>query len=489
MAKLRTLDLFAGIGGFSLGLERTGGFETVAFCEIEPFPQKVLRKHWPEVPLYDDVRTLTAERLAADGIAVDVITGGFPCQDISTAGKGAGLAGERSGLFYEIARLIGELGPLFVILENVSALLGRGLADVLGTLATLGYDAEWHCIPASHVGAPHRRDRIWIIAYPSSAGRTAGSGARNVNGKSIAAPSKFIRPEPSRICADVSEKALDNAQCFGLISGRNDNGKYDWNEFSATGEHATLLADTTSQRQQGQGQLIQRGCQAPNGEGQANKPLAIRLGGIWPAEPELGGSLDGFSLWLDGLDLGEPHKLLMAYANAESARPCETLRTLRDGVFPQDDERQTGGPFGISPQTVLFAFLCQLEKRAADEAWLQLEGAEASGEELRSLRTRQEPSRPSHRSESSKQRSSEHSNALQALSRLLAYHAEKAWLAYRRSDAAPALGWETGVARVANGVPDRAHRLKGLGNAVVPQIPELIGRAILDSIEAERIAA
>ncbi len=166
MEKLRTLDLFAGIGGFSLGLERTGGFETVAFCEIEKFPQQVLRKHWPEVPIYDDVRALTAERLAADGIAVDGICGGFPCQDISVAGKGLGLAGERSGLFYEVARLIGELEPKFVILENVGALLCRGLDAVLGALASLGYDAIWHCIPASHVGLPHTRDRVWVIAYP-----------------------------------------------------------------------------------------------------------------------------------------------------------------------------------------------------------------------------------------------------------------------------------------------------------------------------------
>ena len=124
---MKVLDLFSGIGGFSLGLERTGGFETVAFCEIEEYPRRVLAKRWPDVPCYEDVRTLTAERLAADGIAVDVICGGFPCQDISTAGKGAGLAGERSGLWSEIARLVGELRPSYVIVENVSALLGRGL--------------------------------------------------------------------------------------------------------------------------------------------------------------------------------------------------------------------------------------------------------------------------------------------------------------------------------------------------------------------------
>lgn len=179
--KLKVLDLFSGIGGFSLGLERTGGFETVAFCEIEDFPRRVLAKHWPSVPCYRDVRELTAERLAADGIAVDVICGGFPCQDISTAGKGAGLAGERSGLWSEIARLVGELGPQYVIVENVSALLGRGLGTVLGDLATIGYDAEWHCIPASHVGAPHRRDRIWIVAYPTGIRHGQGREERNIH--------------------------------------------------------------------------------------------------------------------------------------------------------------------------------------------------------------------------------------------------------------------------------------------------------------------
>tara|TARA_Y100001938_G_C8080742_1_gene428906 strand:- start:1162 stop:1947 length:786 start_codon:yes stop_codon:yes gene_type:complete len=160
----KVLDLFAGIGGFTLGLERTGGFETVAFCEIEEYPQKVLKKNWPGIPIYPDVTKLTAEILEADGIRPDVITGGFPCQDISTAGKGAGIDGERSGLWSEIARLIGEVRPRYAIMENVSALLGRGLDRVLGDLAEIGYDAEWHCITAASVGAPHRRDRIWIVA-------------------------------------------------------------------------------------------------------------------------------------------------------------------------------------------------------------------------------------------------------------------------------------------------------------------------------------
>lgn len=164
MSKLRVLDLFSGIGGFSLGLERSGGFETVAFCEIEEFPRRVLAKHWPDVPCYRDVRELTAERLAADGIAVDVICGGFPCQDISPAGKQAGLAGERSGLWRTMARLIGEVRPRYVVLENSSELLRLGASEVFADLAALGFHIQWDCIPACAVGAPHGRDRVWIVA-------------------------------------------------------------------------------------------------------------------------------------------------------------------------------------------------------------------------------------------------------------------------------------------------------------------------------------
>jgi len=161
---MNVLDLFSGIGGFSLGLERAG-MRTVAFCESDPYCRAVIAKHWPNVPIYDDVRTLTGERLRADRIAVDVICGGFPCQDISVAGKGAGIVGERSGLWSEFARIIGEVRPQYVIVENVAVLLGRGIERVLGNLAALGFDAEWHCIPASAVGAPHRRDRVWIVAH------------------------------------------------------------------------------------------------------------------------------------------------------------------------------------------------------------------------------------------------------------------------------------------------------------------------------------
>lgn len=161
--KLKVLDLFAGIGGFTLGLEKTGLYETVAFCEWDKFCQQVLHKHWPKTPCYSDIKDLTL----TEGFC-DVITGGFPCQDISYAGKGAGIDGERSGHWKHYWRLINEIKPKGVIIENVSALRARGLGIVLSDLNEIGYDAEWHCIPASHCGASHSRDRIWILAYRHS---------------------------------------------------------------------------------------------------------------------------------------------------------------------------------------------------------------------------------------------------------------------------------------------------------------------------------
>jgi DNA (cytosine-5)-methyltransferase 1 len=170
---LRLLDTFSGIGGFSYAAERiVGGFETVAFVEREPYCQQILSKHWPNVPIYDDITTFSPEPYSAD-----VVCGGFPCQDISLAGKQAGIKeGTRSGLFYELMRVIRLVRPQYVILENVSAILANGLDTVLGELAEAGFDAEWACIPASAVGACHRRDRWWLVANAQGQRRGAGQG-------------------------------------------------------------------------------------------------------------------------------------------------------------------------------------------------------------------------------------------------------------------------------------------------------------------------
>ena len=159
-------SLFSGIGGLDLGLEhalRDGGFdaETTWQCEADAWCRGILARHWPSAVRYDDVRRVGADNASR----VDVLCGGFPCQDVSVAGKGAGLAGERSGLWFEFARIARELRPRVVVVENVSALVSRGLDRVLGDLAEAGYDALWFDLRASDVGAPHRRERLFIVSW------------------------------------------------------------------------------------------------------------------------------------------------------------------------------------------------------------------------------------------------------------------------------------------------------------------------------------
>jgi DNA (cytosine-5)-methyltransferase 1 len=164
--KITQGSLFTGIGGFDLGFEKQG-IETLWQVEILPFCLQVLAKNFPNTERFTDVKEVGKNNLKF----VDVITGGFPCQDISQAGLQAGIKnGTRSGLWFEYKRIIDEMRPQFVVIENVSRLVKNGLQQVLTDLTEIGYDAEWTCIRASDVGAPHRRERVWIVAYPNTRG-------------------------------------------------------------------------------------------------------------------------------------------------------------------------------------------------------------------------------------------------------------------------------------------------------------------------------
>lgn len=173
------MALFAGAGGGILG-GKLLGWECVCAVEWEPYPAAVLAARQnegflPPFPIWDDVQTFDGRPWRG---LVDVVSGGFPCQDISAAGKGAGITGERSGMWKHMARIIGEVRPLYVLVENSPILTSRGLDVVLGDLAALGYDAEWGVLGAVHAGAPHERERIWIVANANEARRKAqGSGA------------------------------------------------------------------------------------------------------------------------------------------------------------------------------------------------------------------------------------------------------------------------------------------------------------------------
>ena len=175
MKKLTILDTFSGIGGFSYAAERlVGGFKTTQFVENNPYCQKILKKHWPHVPIHDDIKTYTAKPFQ-----FDVLCGGFPCQDLSVGGQRQGITPEtRSGLFFELVRIIRLVRPRYVLLENVAALLNFGMDIVLRELSEAGYDAEWSVISAEQRGACHKRERIWIIAYPKHNGLSTAERVR-----------------------------------------------------------------------------------------------------------------------------------------------------------------------------------------------------------------------------------------------------------------------------------------------------------------------
>jgi len=226
---LNELALFAGAGGGILG-GKLLGWKTVCAVEWDGYARDVLVSRQNDgtldpFPIWDDVCTFDGKAWRG---RVDVVSGGFPCQDISVAGNGAGLAGERSGLWAQQARLIGELRPRYALVENVAALLGRGLDAVLGDLATLGYDAEWHCIPASAVGAPHRRDRAWVVAYPECQQRVctvldANDGAQGTWIGAVAPRNEDgVRPEMGTTVRSVPGQWLDKPHPERVVNGVSD---------------------------------------------------------------------------------------------------------------------------------------------------------------------------------------------------------------------------------------------------------------------------
>ncbi len=259
MENYNLLDLFSGIGGFRLGAEMAGiKFKHEFNSDIDEYANKVYKKNWPESIQLGDITKIKCEDLLKYGKNW-IITGGFPCQDISIAGKGAGLAGARSGLWFEMWRIIGGIRPRIAIMENVAALTFRGLPEVLGSLAEIGYNAEWQDIRAEDLGAPHRRERLWIVAYASSDRRT-----REGEGSKI---KKGLQPR--------SEPA-------GELAGR----------LKGCGQE---MADTTNARLQGAacgkfGSVQKKVRKSERGGSSGRMPAA---GSNWAVEPNVGRVVNG----------------------------------------------------------------------------------------------------------------------------------------------------------------------------------------------------
>jgi DNA (cytosine-5)-methyltransferase 1 len=341
-------SLFSGIGGIDLGFE-WAGIDTLWQVEIDPYCRNLLEMRFPNAARYEDVNKVGSHNLQP----VDIISGGFPCQDISYAGKGAGIDGSRSGLWSQLHRVIGELRPRFALIENVPALLKRGLDRVLSDLADIGYDAEWQVISAKDVGAPHLRKRVWIVAYPGCERSDGWSGERG---------------------------------------GSKGTGPLDWT--ARSGEHAVNVAYASGNEHFGKLRNIKK----KNGKTEKRR------------KKNRGNS----QLSNGGEDV--------AYA----AR-------LQPGRQDERAERERTGAGG-EPVDV------------ADTGSGRLQGGENTGNNQGDgAESNDEQSQRLHRS--------------------------------NRSSGEGQVGWlpEPDVGRVAHGIPSRVDRLKGLGNAVVPHIPHLIG--------------
>ena len=218
---MKVLDLFSGIGGFALGLDRAG-METVAFCEIEDYPVSILKKHWPDVPVYRDVKKLKGEELEREVGRIDVICGGFPCQPFSVAGQQKGKEDDRH-LWPEMFRLVQEISPRWVIGENVAGFIRMALDDVLFDLESEGYSTQSFVIPACAVGGVHRRDRCWIVAH--SRDREGGGSEQRRVGETCCEGEKAVRTpetdetarssETSGVMANTNSQGLQGQQITG----------------------------------------------------------------------------------------------------------------------------------------------------------------------------------------------------------------------------------------------------------------------------------
>ena len=268
---MKVLDLFSGIGGFSLGLE-AAGFETVAFCEFDQEAQKVLRKNWPEVPIFSDVRTLTKQELQDNEIKdIRLICGGYPCQPFSLAGERRGAEDDRH-LWPEMFRLVQELRPDWVIGENVAGHINMGLDEVLADLEAAGYTARPFVIPACAVDAHHRRDRVWTIAHANSDSESNGS------------------KHEQRMVENTSSRPRRDSES---ITGRQDNEAERSQDTDKTARPSENVANSQCQRRQGQGAHRNAFNTETQRQGQTAQPFNGSERPVWLPEPNVGRVANG----------------------------------------------------------------------------------------------------------------------------------------------------------------------------------------------------
>ena len=420
--KYKVLDLFSGLGGFSLGLERTGHFETVAFCDNDKFSKAILDKHWKGIKVYDDVREITKEKFKEDGIEFpDIITGGFPCQPFSVAGKQKGTSDDRH-LWPEMFRIIKAFQPRFIIGENVRGIVNIQDGVVFETVCTNledeGYEVQPFNIPAAAVGAPHRRERIWFIAVREE----SMVNSDNIRFEQHNETEKTTSWRgTSATIESTSSTNVVNSEHIGSSTSEIERS------FNTSSNNDKERQNETSESKGTSGPRDGINVADTNDEG-----LRTRIGGsdndhetesrIWRADGERGSSdverNNSTSTEVEGMDVADTESI-----GSDVGRRSEHSETW-------NGQREIGG------------------ENSQDDANSNEEGLQGFRQSRNQLNKRF-----SLRSEGSE---GEHGTVGQ--------------------------GWwsvEPNVGRVAHGVPGRVYRLKGLGNSIVPQIVEEIGKALI----------
>jgi len=422
---LRHLDLFSGIGGFSLGLEATGGFETVAFCDIEEFPRKVLQKHWPHVKQYEDIKELNYEQLKADGLVpIDIITGGYPCQPFSVAGRKKGEEDPRH-LWPEYFRLVKELRPTWVIGENVGGHIKLGLDTVLENLESEGYAVRTFSIPASAIGANHKRERIWIVAHSERNG-LATSEERRSTEETISNKSK-------------GKNNTLNVEGTGSISETKSNVE---NTRRSLRQGTFIRGENEKETRQGNADLTQRSGEASQSDVANTESKGLQGRGVSSTvTSEKTESSDSRPVSSDVADTDINREKWNQSQDGQGGGFEQDSSDVADTKSSSGNVHEINGEHGETETQEILGDGSSLsrtqEQVVADTVSERGRGGETWGQDAENV------GQPS---------------------------------------TSPWDGWwdiEPDVGRVAHGVPARTHRLKGLGNSLIPAIPYHIGNVIL----------